>query len=126
MEDRTSTLEQFEFEFSDLDTPLIASVLIDALSVESARSTLRRIREENTNVRIAREKHNSRGRAENLQVNQENENLRQRLIRSQAGIQILLEREFPRLSTQVVAITLYDHDYDVQSTREVLKSLSNY
>ncbi|KAG7009651.1 hypothetical protein G7Y79_00002g007660 [Physcia stellaris] len=126
MEDRTSTLEQFEFEFSDLETPLVASVLIDAPNIERARSTLRRIREETSNVRIAREKQNSRDRAENLQMNQENEYLRQRLIRSQAEIQNLLEREFPRLSIQVVAITLYDHDYDVQSTREVLRSLSNY
>ena len=126
MEDRTSTLEQLEIEFSDLDTPLIASVLIDAPNVASARSTLRRVREENTNVRVAREKQYSRDRAENSQINQENENLRQRLLHSQAAIQSLLEREFPRLSTQVVAITLHDHDHDVRSTREVLRSLSNY
>ena len=126
MEDRTSTLEQLEIEFSDLDTPLIASVLIDAPNVASARSTLRRVQEENTNVRVAREKQYSRDRAENSQINQENENLRQRLLHSQAAIQSLLEREFPRLSTQVVAITLHDHDHDVRSTREVLRSLSNY
>lgn len=126
MEDRTSTLEQFESEFPDLETPLIASVLIDAPTVASARSTLKRIREEITNVRIAREKHSSRDRAENSQINRENEDLRQRLIRSQAAIQNVLEREFPRLSAQVIAITLYDHDHDVQSTREVLRSLSDY
>ena len=51
-------------------------------------------------------------------------NLRKQLDYSQAIIQDLLEREFPKLTTQVVAVTLRDYDFDVADTREVLKSLS--
>lgn len=119
-------LGQLEQEFPDLDTALVASVLIDAPNVASARGTLRRIREENNNVRIAQDKLISRHREENSQMQRENNSLRQQLSRSNTAIQDFLEREFPRLSSQVVAITLRDHNYDVTGTREVLRRLSDF
>lgn len=113
-------------DFPDLETSLVASVITEAPTIASAIGTLQRIREENRNLQAARYKLLTSQREESSRVRQENDRLRLQLERSHAAVQELLEREYPRLDTRVVAVTFRDSNYDATFTRRVLASLSDF
>ena len=113
-------------DFPDLKSSLIASVLMEAPTIASAIGTLQRIREENHNLQTARYKLLTSQREESSRMRQENDSLRLQLERSHAAVQEMLEREYPRLDTRVVAVTFRDSGHDATFTRRVLASLSNF
>ena len=113
-------------DFPDLDTSLIASVLMDTPTIASAIGTLQRIREENHNLQAARYKLLGSQPEESSRMTQENDSLRLQLERSHVAVQDLLEKEYPRLDTKVVAVTFRDSGYNVAFTRRILASLSDF
>ncbi|KAL8791681.1 MAG: hypothetical protein Q9195_005688 [Heterodermia aff. obscurata] len=121
-EPRPSFSAQMMEDFPDLERSLIASVLTDAPTIASAIGTLQRIREENHNLQAAK----CKLRTSEREMRQENEGLRMQLETSHAAVQDLLGREYPRLDTRVVAVTLRDSGYDVAFTRRVLGCLLDF
>ncbi|CAF9938936.1 MAG: hypothetical protein HETSPECPRED_001428 [Heterodermia speciosa] len=125
-ETRTSFSEQMVKDFPDLESSLIASVVMDAPTIASAIGALSRIREEDRNLQAARYKQLAGPRDESSRTQQGNDSVRLQSERSRAAVQDLLESEYPRLDTRVVAVTFRDSGYDLTFTRRVLTCLSDF
>lgn len=113
-------------DFPDLESSLIASVVMDAPTIASAIGALSRIREEDRNLQAARYKQLAGPRDESSRTQQGNDSVRLQSERSRAAVQDLLESEYPRLDTRVVAVTFRDSGYDLTFTRRVLTCLSDF
>ena len=99
---------------------------MDAPTIASAIGTLQRIREENHGLQAARHNLLTNQREESSRIQQENDRLRLQLERSHTAVQDLLEREYPKLDSRVVAVTFRDSGYQIAFTRRVLASLSDF
>ena len=141
-EDRAFILERLGKFFPDLEPDIVASVLLNAKDAATASDMLREIQEGKIAANATRHQALSPPADGPLLRQQEQDTLRQQLDLSQATLRelleedlptlmqqltrSLLEREFPKLDTKVVAVTLRDHDNDVARARQALKSLLEY